>query len=66
MKTQQILKDLIKLSGLNQSQFAIRHGTTKQNINRCLKNTNISLKTNTEMAKKEGYELSINYKITKL
>jgi len=66
MKTQQILKDLITLSGLNQSQFAIRHGTTKQNIGRCLKDTNISLKTLTEMAKKEGYSLTIDYKITKL
>jgi len=66
MKTQQILKDLIQLSGLNQNQFAIRHGTTRQNINRCLKDTNISLKTLTEMAKKEGYELKINYKLEKI
>jgi len=66
MKTQQILKDLIKLSGLNQSQFANKHGTTKQNVNRCLKNTNISLSTLKEMAKKEGYELKVNYKLVKL
>jgi len=67
MKTSQILIHLIQLSGLNQTQFANKHGTDKYHISKCVNNKeNISLKTLTEMAKKEGYELKINYKLEKI
>jgi len=66
-QNKQILQDLITLSGLNQKQYAEKQGINEKVLSHWVTGyRNISLKTLTEMAKKEGYSLTINFQITKL
>ncbi len=67
MKNIEILKYLIKLSGLTQKQYEIRHGIGQKKMYHWLSGyRNIQLKTLQELAKKDGYEITITFKITKL
>lgn len=67
MTRQQSLKNLIEISGLNQTEFAKKHGVTQQRVSEWIRAVrNISNGKLEEIANKEGYSLSINFKLDKL
>ena len=68
MTKQQAVRNLIELSGcVNQTEFAIKHGVTQQRISEWLRGIrNISNGNLEEIAKKEGYLLTIELKLEKL
>lgn len=65
MTKQQTIRNLMRDS--TQTEFATKHGVTQQRISEWLRGVrNISNSNLEEMAKKEGYLLSINYKLERL
>lgn len=68
MTKQQALRNLINSSGcVTQKAFAKKHGVIYQTVGKWLSGQrNISNKTLTEIAKNEGYHLSIELKLEKL
>jgi len=66
MKKTEILKELISKSGLNQKQFAERHGIDKTRLNRLLKGFwDIRTPELENIALKEGYFIEWEYKLIK-
>lgn len=67
MTRQQSLKNLIELSGLNQKEFAKKHELRPERVSEWVTGKrNIYLPSLEEIANKEGYSLSINFKLDKL
>ena len=66
MTRQQSLKTLIKKSGLNQKQFAEKHGLRPERISEWITvKKNIYLPTLQELARIEGYSLEVDFRLTK-
>jgi len=66
-QNKQILIDLIKLSGLNQKQYAEKQGVNEKVLSHWVTGyRNISIKTLQKMAESFGYTLNVEFKITKL
>ena len=65
MTKQQTIRNLMKLSGCStQTEFAKRHDVLRQTVGKWLSGQrNISIGTLELIAKREGYELSVNYKL---
>ena len=68
MTKPQIIRNLIELSGCGTiKEFAERHGYTRQRISEWQRGVrNISNTTLEQIAKKEGYKLTITLKLEKL
>lgn len=68
MTKQQTLRSLIELSGcVTQKAFAEKHGVIYQTVGKWLSGQrNISNGTLSDIATKEGYKLSIEFKLEKL
>jgi len=68
MTKKQTIRNLIELSGCGtQKRFAEKHGLRPERISEWITGKkNISNNNLIELAKKEGYKLSIEYKLEKL
>lgn len=67
MTKPQLIKNLIELSGLNQKQFALKHGKSENQVSEWKTGKrHICNDTITEMAKKEGFKLTIELKLERL
>ena len=68
MTKQKIIRNLITLSGCGtQKKFAEKHGFKPERISEWKRGTkNIHDKTLSDIAEKEGYKLSIEFKLEKL
>lgn len=63
----QLLKELIKKSGLTQKKYAERHGISYKKLNHWVTGrTNIQDCTLELLSFEDGYKLTIEYKIEKL
>lgn len=67
MTKPQLIKNLIELSGLNQEKFALKHGKGENQVSEWKTGKRIICdKTLTEIAKNEGFKLTIELKLEKL
>ena len=68
MTKPQLIRNLIELSGcVTQKKFAEKHGFKHERISEWKRGTkNIHDKTLSDIATKEGYKLSIEFKLEKL
>lgn len=64
--TTEVLKALISISGLSIRQFAIKHGITEQLMYQWVSaGRNMKLSTLNKIAEKEGFDVSLEYKLNK-
>ncbi len=62
-----MIKELLKLSGLNQKQFALKHNIPRERVSLWVTGKQ-KIKPNTleQIAKSEGYKIEVEFKLIEL